>query len=492
MGKEKDHQMKNTKIAVFLLSIGLICSASTTCMAGGMNANEASVYAAASGTFEYEGKSYTAASEYLSQLSSYLCRDDIDLTADQANAAIAEMNANIAKGVAEGYILPVGGTDSDNTESADSNVNDTEQKEDTGNKQDSFNKDGSNSDAESRKDNSNKKDDTKTGKDDKKENGQTITVPANTDEARESLIHILNQQSDTSSDEKKELKRLAEDLKQEGSHAKVNINLTKNEDAEYNWNALIEEKIKGKMTVLSETDGIIMQADYPVKNTGYVIGKVRLLFLLLFLICVIPVPFLCKKKKFSGVSVLLVSLAGMSAMAAFGSGLIRKTYGIWNDMWLSGAPQYDYETCSAEKQPVTGDEYGEISCEKVDLRVPLYWGDNDEVLTKGAGTYMGSSLPGKGGVILAGGHDATTFASLQNVTKGDMVTVKTASGQYIYQVTKTEVMDASEYKTPDSDKEQLVLYTCYPFGEEDTMRSDRYFVYAEKTEEQETKEEVRK
>ena len=53
-------------------------------------------------------------------------------------------------------------------------------------------------------------------------------------------------------------------------------------------------------------------------------------------------------------------------------------------------------------------------------------------------------------------------------------------------------MDASEYKTPDSDKEQLVLYTCYPFGEEDTMRSDRYFVYAEKIEEQETKEEVRK
>ena len=73
-----------------------------------------------------------------------------------------------------------------------------------------------------------------------------------------------------------------------------------------------------------------------------------------------------------------------------------------------------------------------------------------------------------------------------------MVTVKTASGQYTYQVTKTEVKDASEYKTPDSDKEQLVLYTCYPFGEEDTMRSDRYFVYAEKTKEQETKEEVRK
>lgn len=88
-------------------------------------------------------------------------------------------------------------------------------------------------------------------------------MPANTDEARESLINILNQQSDTSSDVQKELKSLAEDLKQEGSQAKVNINITKNEDAKDNWNALIEEKIKGKMTVLSETDGIIMQADYP-------------------------------------------------------------------------------------------------------------------------------------------------------------------------------------------------------------------------------------
>lgn len=106
--------MKTKKIAVgFFSAISLVFATTSVCLAGGMNANESSVYAAASGTFQYEGQTYTAAPEYLSQLQAYLCRDDIDLTADQASAAIAEMNANIAQGVAEGYILPTGGgTDS--------------------------------------------------------------------------------------------------------------------------------------------------------------------------------------------------------------------------------------------------------------------------------------------------------------------------------------------------------------------------------------------
>lgn len=102
--------MKIRRIVASAISVvGLCVAMPIMCFAGGMNANESSVYSAASGTFEYEGQTYKAAPEYLAQLQAYLCRDDIDLTADQANSAISEMYSNIAQGVTDGYILPIGG-----------------------------------------------------------------------------------------------------------------------------------------------------------------------------------------------------------------------------------------------------------------------------------------------------------------------------------------------------------------------------------------------
>jgi sortase (surface protein transpeptidase) len=47
-------------------------------------------------------------------------------------------------------------------------------------------------------------------------------------------------------------------------------------------------------------------------------------------------------------------------------------------------------------------------------------------------------------------------------------------------VTGTEVLDVLDYKKRDSESEELTLYTCYPFGAEDKLRNERFFVYAEK------------
>lgn len=103
--------MKIKKLVAGMVSVIGVCLAiSTTCLAGGMNAAEASVYSAASGTFQYEGKTYKAASEYLVQLQAYLCRDDIDLSQDQATEAINRMYGSVAQGVLEGYIVPADGS----------------------------------------------------------------------------------------------------------------------------------------------------------------------------------------------------------------------------------------------------------------------------------------------------------------------------------------------------------------------------------------------
>lgn len=111
-GKTEDiSEMKQRKIATGIFAMAGICLAmSSTCLAGSMNGNEASIYSAASGTFDYQGVTYKAAPQYLQQLQEYLCRDDIDLTADEANSAIAEMYASVEQGVMEGYILPIDGS----------------------------------------------------------------------------------------------------------------------------------------------------------------------------------------------------------------------------------------------------------------------------------------------------------------------------------------------------------------------------------------------
>ncbi len=78
--------------------------------AGSINGNEARVVSAASGTFTYEGKNYVSSQESLGSLQAYLSRDDIDLTAEQADEAISTMMNNVQAGVEEGYIVPVDGS----------------------------------------------------------------------------------------------------------------------------------------------------------------------------------------------------------------------------------------------------------------------------------------------------------------------------------------------------------------------------------------------
>ncbi|MDE5864805.1 MAG: hypothetical protein K2H34_10715 [Lachnospiraceae bacterium] len=86
--------------------------------AGGINSNEAGVIAAASGTFSYDGKTYQAGSAYINSLTSYLAADDVDLTAEQASEAISMMYANVAEGVAQGYLYEVGGQTESTSEEA--------------------------------------------------------------------------------------------------------------------------------------------------------------------------------------------------------------------------------------------------------------------------------------------------------------------------------------------------------------------------------------
>jgi sortase (surface protein transpeptidase) len=74
------------------------------------------------------------------------------------------------------------------------------------------------------------------------------------------------------------------------------------------------------------------------------------------------------------------------------------------------------------------------------------------------------------------------FNGLKNVSKGDVVKISTSYGNYKYTVTGTKLTtdeDKSAYDL-NSKKENLILYTCYPF-DSIGLTNKRFFVYAEKT-----------
>lgn len=158
-----------------------------------------------------------------------------------------------------------------------------------------------------------------------------------------------------------------------------------------------------------------------------------------------------------------------------------------------GSPVYEYSGHGQQpgkgeikkndiRLPSIGSRYGTMICERVDLKAPLYFGDTYDILSEGAGQYAASGLPGEGRSILVGAHDMGYFAPLESIEKGDMIDLNTSYGEFEYRVTGMEIKDTSYYGLDefDSVNEELVLYTCFPFGSfaEDSVY--RYFVTAEK------------
>ncbi len=143
----------------------------------------------------------------------------------------------------------------------------------------------------------------------------------------------------------------------------------------------------------------------------------------------------------------------------------------------------DKLTVSAAKVelPSIGNLYATITSEKIGLSGNIYFGDNDAILKKGVGQYPGTTLPGFGKPIMLAAHNTTYFLPLQNAEVGDIITITTSYGVYKYQITECKIADKKDKSAYDfnQDKEQLIMYTCYPFNMLGSLQN-RYYVYADK------------
>ncbi len=138
------------------------------------------------------------------------------------------------------------------------------------------------------------------------------------------------------------------------------------------------------------------------------------------------------------------------------------------------------------KFPLSGEQYGKISCERIGLDAPVYWYDSDDILEVGAGQSLISLLPGFGRSIILAGHNTTFFNCLQNIQVGDVIKFGTNYGDYEYTITSLKPIMAADLEklllnTVGREQEELILYTCYPFYPTVDQVEDRFVVFANRT-----------
>lgn len=131
--------------------------------------------------------------------------------------------------------------------------------------------------------------------------------------------------------------------------------------------------------------------------------------------------------------------------------------------------------------PSYGSKYGNIIIAKLNIKLPLYYGDNNETLSYGAGQYAGSYFPGESGTtIIAGHNDRGYFEKLLEAKQNDIITIETNYGTFNYQVNSTKIVNENDLSAfaVQSEKDEIILYTCYPLGI--SKKTERFVVYASK------------
>ncbi|WP_242268957.1 class C sortase [Bacillus cereus group sp. BfR-BA-01352] len=119
-----------------------------------------------------------------------------------------------------------------------------------------------------------------------------------------------------------------------------------------------------------------------------------------------------------------------------------------------------------------GDVMGYVEIPKINVKLPIYSGTSEEVLSRGVGHLEKSSLPvgGKGAHTVLTGHrglpSALLFTDLDKMKESDVFYIHSLDKVLAYQVDQIKVVLPSE--TEDllivDDQDYATLLTCTPYG----------------------------
>ncbi len=132
-----------------------------------------------------------------------------------------------------------------------------------------------------------------------------------------------------------------------------------------------------------------------------------------------------------------------------------------------------------------GEMEGYITIPNIDVALPIYEGTKDNVLYKGAGHLIKTSLPGggKGTHCVITGHSglssATLFTDLEKLIIGDDFYINSNNKLLKYKIDRITVIkpyDVDKYIRIDNNKDYCTLITCTPI----TINTHRLLVRGER------------
>jgi len=114
--------------------------------------------------------------------------------------------------------------------------------------------------------------------------------------------------------------------------------------------------------------------------------------------------------------------------------------------------------------PRYGEKFADLIIDKASINIPVFHGDSEEQLLKGAGHFNGSRFPGEGSNIVLAGHRNSVFKDLKKVSKGDTIVLNATYGKYVYKISQIKIVKGNDKSIVQPlGSEKLTLYTCYPF-----------------------------
>ncbi len=106
-------------------------------------------------------------------------------------------------------------------------------------------------------------------------------------------------------------------------------------------------------------------------------------------------------------------------------------------------------------------------------------GDSGNSLAFGPGYSFASAIPNSAGTTVISAHRDTHFRFLKKLKINEMIYLQTTDKTMPYQAYDMQIVNSKTFKLqPVSDRQTLVLVTCYPFNSLTSGGSFRYLVYA--------------
>jgi sortase A len=160
----------------------------------------------------------------------------------------------------------------------------------------------------------------------------------------------------------------------------------------------------------------------------------------------------------------IVIAVGLSTIALAGVSIYQMNTSSGSTYLPELASSFTDVPKSVLSKPKLGDVIGTLWIPKIKKTIAIIEGTGSKELKLGVGHYVKSVLPGVSDNSVLAGHRDSVFRNLGELKLGDLMTVRTSYGTFVYEVHKIRIVDANDRTVivPTNDA-VLTLSTCYPF-----------------------------